>query len=132
MDLSETAAELPVFHTVVEEVRPVLLYHQFDLTPVGKQYLDLEPVFPGGFLDEIVGFLEEPSGVEGKDRDLRGGAGDHVGDDLIFEAQAGSEGDLPSRKGVRRPAQDLFGGFARKGVRIFVDSDFMITSHTTC
>ena len=83
---------------MVEEVHAVLPHHALHGVGLREHHFDVCAVFLAGGIDDVVGLLREPAGIEREDARLRVDLHEHVDEHHVLGAEArGQRGPLPER-----------------------------------
>ena len=87
----------------------MLRHHRLYGVSLRKKHLDGRTVALARGVHHVVGFLRQPSGVEGDDARLRIDAHQHVDEHHVFGAEARGQRDAPPEAIVGQ-AHDVLGG----------------------
>jgi hypothetical protein len=87
---------MPTFYRVVKEIDTLFADHTLYLPIIRKENFNLDVISQVRLVNELIGFGEKPSRVQREDPGLRVCLDDHIGECLVFNAEAGRKGDALS------------------------------------
>jgi len=108
-ELTHLTTAMTALHTRIKEIDALLAHHALHLLEPREEYLDVDTVGHVGLVDELVGLRKQSPRVEGEDPRLTAVLHRHIGQHLIFDAQARRHRH-PLAKGIEQPAYHLLGG----------------------
>ena len=128
LNLPDAAARLPVVDAVIKKVDPLLADHFFHGPGIRIIYFVAQPVALLRLGQQLIRFLKQTTGVQGKHPDFRLHPGDHIGQYLVFFSQTARQFQ-PLTELFAGKADDVLGGKSRC---LFYESTHFILHSVLC